>query len=55
MHPSQQLVLWTFKQYGSKYYDMEVTKSIKEKLTVETPLGNVNSEVKSGTRKKRLC
>ena len=34
------------KQYGSKYYDMAETKSIKEKLTVETPLGNVHSEVK---------
>ena len=34
------------KQYGSKYYDMEKTKSIKEKLTVETPLGNVDATVK---------
>ena len=34
------------KQYGSKYYDMQKTKSIKEKLTVETPLGNVDATVK---------
>ena len=35
------------KQYGSKYYDMEKTKSIKEILTVETPLGNVDATVKN--------
>ena len=33
------------KQYGKKWYDMETTKSLKQQLTVETPLGNVNSEV----------
>jgi len=33
------------KQYGSKYYDMEKTKSIKEVLTVETPLGNVDATI----------
>jgi len=33
------------KQYGKKWYDMETTKSLKQQLTVETPLGNVNSEI----------
>ena len=42
------------KQYGSKYYDMEKTKSIKEKLTVETPLGNVDATVKNKYFKFKL-
>ena len=43
--PKQTGSLCYVKQYGSKYYDMVQTKSIKEKLTVETPLGNVDSTV----------
>ena len=32
-------------QRGSKYYEMEGKKAIKEKLTVSTPLGDVDSTV----------
>jgi len=34
-------------QRGSKYYEMEGKKAIKEKLTVSTPLGDVDSTVLS--------
>ena len=32
-------------QRGAKYYEMEGKKAIKEKLTVSTPLGDVDSTV----------